>query len=474
MLQLRVSLRPSPSHIGASCTLRAGGKVLLVLLVCGWTILCSSLGVRAQYLVSEIQEENLVPMIERRLEAVQVEGSQMPTLCGQRIEDIRVFAFQGDSLAPIPFQIDERDRAGNLVFPEGVEKSRDPDPTFDENDLLLFMARDLGPMVYAPQTKKGEAFNLSLKVRDPLDGSAGWAYVLCSPNPPSLSPETYVRYTIENGKIDNVDTPFYSIRYPWGAFYSDTLFLYPATGVRSANLVDRFKARGTFTLFFSLIKLRITEEQMGAKVAAYRTGPIRIVRRVKYWADFGLGLRSPQFQADIIYYDTLLTAPITTRIPARLDLVCSQAYGDIGTDYNHHAYGMIFKNSNNPEGTLVDGRMSPQELRLDLRPDEWRLMTGEQGTFFRGRIPENEMSAQLKVTLVYVDDISQEDPPEREPGQVGHAFDRADVLKVKPGVYKSDMRFMVPPDYRSGDEMTYREWEGAPLQVEIEDLSNPD
>jgi hypothetical protein len=437
----------------------------------GLTLLSAS-GTGAEDLAPRLEEEDLVPMIERRLEAVQVEGAQLPALLGREIQDIRVFAARGKSLVPIPFQIDERDRKGNLVLPEGVNRTSDPDPLFDENDLILFEARDLGSMVYAPVTAKGDPLTVSLKVVDPLDGSAGWAYVLASPNPPPPDPWSYVRYTVREGKVDNVDTPHYSIRYPWGAFYSDVLYLYPPSGGPGLDVVDRLKARGSFTLFFSLIKLKLTEDQMHARLAAYRVGPIRVVRRLEYWADFGLGVRSPQFVADITYYDTLLEAPITTKIPVRLDLFCSQAYGEVGTDYNRNAYGMVFRNSNNPDGTLIDGRMSPQELHLDLDPDEWRVTTGEQGTFFRGRIPENEITPQVKVSLVYVDDIRCPDPPEDEPGQVGHVYDRVDVREVKPEVYKNIARFMIPPDYRPGDEKTYLAWEKSPLRVEVEDLTS--
>jgi hypothetical protein len=236
-------------------------------------------------------------------------------------------------------------------------------------------------------------------------------------------------------------------------------------------MVDRLKARGFFTLFFSLIKLKITEEDMAARMVGYRTGPIRVVRRVRYWSNLGMSIRSPEFVADIIYYATFVTAPVTTNVPIRLNLFFSKAYAEIGTDYNRNAFGMIFRNSFNPDGTLIDGRMSPQEMHLDLREDEWRVITGEQGTFFRGRSPENAMTSQVKTTLVYLDDIGVDDPPESEPGQVGHIFDRSDVLQLKPGIYRSDVRFMVAPDYRRGDEKMYLDWETHPLQVEVEDRS---
>ncbi len=417
------------------------------------------------------ERQGLTSLVQR-LDAVFVEGARLPGLRGKRIENIRLLADREGRLQPIPFQVDEYRPDGSLVLTGGKGASKDTDPLFDHNDVLMFMARDTG--VRTPMTGGQDAafLQVEIQVTDPVDGSMGWIYLSCSQDPPTASPHTYVRYTIKEGEIDRVDTRGYSIPYPWGAYYSDTMLLYPVSNRHGVDFMDRLKTRGLFTCFFSIIKLRLSEEKMGAEVVGFRCGPIRLVRRVKYWADLGLGLRSPSFLADIIYYDFFMNAPVTTRIPVRLDLFFTKAFGELGSDYTKEAYGMTFKNSNNPEGTLIDGRMSPQEKRLDLDFDEWRLTTGVQGTFFRGALPENDMMAQVDVELAYVDDITVPDPPEAEPGQVGHIYDRVNVINVKPGVYKSDIVFLVPPDYRPGDEKLYLEWERQPLDVEIRLLSN--
>ena len=418
-----------------------------------------------------VQNDPPVASVFKRLDVIFIEGSRIPWLCGKKIEDVRVYSFRKEGLKPIPFQIDEYKPDGSLVLTGGKKATEDPDPLFDANDLLMFLARDLGDKALStPLPAMCPAVDLEIQATDPLDGSKGWAYLACRPNLLPLSPVSYVRYTIKDGEIDNIDTRYYSIHYPWGAYYSDTMFLYPKTACQGVDFLDRLKTRGRFTMFFSIIKIDISEEKMGAKVVGYRSGPIRVVRRVGYWADLGLGLRSPSFLADIIYYDSFMNAPITTKIPVHLDLFFSKAYGEIGTDYNREAYGMMFKNSNNLEGVLIDGRMSPQEKRLDLNMDVWRLITGSQGTFFRGKLPENDMISQVKVNLVYVDDIDREDPPEGEPGQVGHIYDRVDIIGLKPGTYKTDIVFLVPPDYEPGDENLYLEWEKTPLCVEVQEF----
>ena len=407
------------------------------------------------------------PSIRCRPDPVIIEGSRLPCLCGRKIDDIRVYVFKDGSLRPIPFQVDEQDADGNLVLPGGPKATRDSDPLFDGNDLILFMAHDLGKPAPAPVTPGTGGACAEARVTDPLDGSHGYVYLGLANSPPPRNERAYVRYTIKEGLLDNVDAQHYCIHYPWGEYYSDTWFVPAASGGCGVDFLDRLKARGTFQCFFSLVKVRITEDRMGSRVIAYLDGPIRVVRRVSYWAKLGLGIRSPSFQADITYYPSFVQAPVTVRVPASLDLFFSKAYGEIGTDYTHEAYGMLFKNSRNREGTIIDGRMSPQENALDLAMDEWRLVTGPQGTFFRGRIPDNPMMHKVAMSLRYVDDIRKPDPPEGEPGQVGHIYDRIDVLAMDPGTFRIGVTFSIPPYYRPGDEEIYLAWEANPLRVDV-------
>jgi hypothetical protein len=209
---------------------------------------------------------------------------------------------------------------------------------------------------------------------------------------------------------------------------------------------------------------------MGSKVIAYIDGPIRVTRHVAYWATIGFGIRSTSFEADITYYASFIRSPLTMRIPVKLDLFASEARTDIGTDYNRHGYGLVFINSNNPDGAIIDGRMSPQEEALDLSMDEWRLVAGPQGTYFRGPIPKSELLNQVKISLHYVDDYHIPDPPENEPGHIGHVFDRIDFTHVKPGMYQLEPFLYFPPHYHAGDQDKYLNMENAPLEIAIRTL----
>ena len=447
-------------------SVRKGG--FLALLFAAWTLHTIPAVQCGEPAVSVGEAEAITGMgkatLTREPDVVIIQGEKISRLCGRPIEHIRMLTLRNGGFQPIPFQIDEQNAEGTLVYPYGPKATRDEDPTFDRNDLLLFMAHDLGDQAAPGQSQGLCPVVEEVEVKEPQDGSRAWGYVVSSDAPPPRSDQDYVRYTIVEGKVDNVDAQHYSIHYPWGEYYTDTFFVPPTSGGNGVNFMDRLKARGTFKILFSVFSVRVTEDRMGSKVVAYIDGPVRVIRHVAYWANMGLGIRSPVFEADLTYYASFMKAPLTMRVPARLDLFVSEAYGDIGSDYNHHAYGLVFMNSNNPEGTIIDGRMSPQEEGLDLSMDEWRMVTGPQGTLLRGRMPQCELTRQVKTTVHYVDDYRVADPPEQEPGQIGHVFDRGDVTHLRPGIYQADLFLFIPPWYHDGEHDRYLNMEMAPLE----------
>jgi len=405
--------------------------------------------------------------LKRPVDVVILEGARLPGLCGKDRDKIRVLALKEAQVRTIPFQVDEQNEHNELVFTHGPKAVSDQDPAFDENDLLLFMACDLGDRLAARSLAPSISSIVEIEVTDPLDGSRAWAYAVYSLTPPPLNRTDYVRYTIEPGRVDNVDAQHYSIHYPWGQYYTDTEIIPPASGGSGEDFLDRFKARGSFKLFFSLFTVRLTEDRMESQVSAYLDGPIRVIRRVHYWANIGFGIRSSSFKADITYYPAFIHSPVTLRVPVKLDLFLSDAHTFIGNEYTHHAYGMIFTNSRNLEGTLIDGFMSPQEKCLDKALAEWVLLTGPQGTMLRSTVPVGEDSGQVKVSLGYVDDYRSEDPPEDEPGQIGFIHENTDITRLGPGEYELDLRFHFPPHFQPGEEEEYLRRERTPLEINL-------
>ena len=113
---------------------------------------------------------------------------------GRPAERLRVFARRPDhaALAPIPFQIDERDADGEFVFTAGPSAGRDADAgRFDANDELVLLARDAGPAALPDQRPDGADAVAAIRITDPATGADSWAYLAAYPDsavPPPLSP----------------------------------------------------------------------------------------------------------------------------------------------------------------------------------------------------------------------------------------------------------------------------------------------
>ena len=113
--------------------MRQGGLVVL-------SVLAAFASARAEAPTGALPESGRLPV-----GASEVVGKDAPSLLGLRNTSFRVYAFRGGSAAPIPFQVDERDKRDHWVDDEGPQPVRDDSPgIFDDNDVIVFMNRDLG------------------------------------------------------------------------------------------------------------------------------------------------------------------------------------------------------------------------------------------------------------------------------------------------------------------------------------------
>lgn len=90
----------------------------------------------------------------------------------------RLYSAHHDILSPIPFQFDERDERGEMVFSETAAQS---EFQFDENDELVFMAKDTGDRIATELLPAMSDAAVEIEVTDPVTRARGWAYLLYFP-----------------------------------------------------------------------------------------------------------------------------------------------------------------------------------------------------------------------------------------------------------------------------------------------------
>lgn len=174
-----------------------------------------------------------------------VETSLLTGLFTRETVGYRLFSVRQGVLQPIPFQFDERNSIGELVFPdtEGIGEF-----TFDENDELVFMAKDTGDRIAPARLPSERDVAVEIEVTDPVNGKRGWVYLLHFPeSPPPLSPITYATFDLD---ANQARTLFYTMDYFPGRNFFTGMRIHAAAGGTGENILDRMKLRiqPTFSL----------------------------------------------------------------------------------------------------------------------------------------------------------------------------------------------------------------------------------
>jgi len=433
--------------------------------------------------------------LSRWPDPVVLDCGMLASFQGRKIEFVRLFAAEAGRLRPIPFQIDERDPVGRRIYTAGEQANpQDANGVVDAGEELVFMARDTGDRVSEGDLPPGVEAWEELELEDPLTGGKGWAYLLyAEAHPLAGSGENYVEYVPATqcpGEGDcqvirsryMVDhyyplRPYFDTsRYPNNGFAHRHLSTPLEAGGTGEDYVDRFKGRLTMAFLFGALKFRIHENSINAYEWAYKDGPVRLIRKVQIFITLPLGIKAPGFAVDLIWYDSIVNVPTVIDLPFNPGYLYTYMQLKIGEDHSVRSIGMRMYTSNNLQGVVVDGRPSPEETRTwDTGRDQWRLMTGPQGTVMTRSFWDERYLAQMKwVRVDYEDDMRKIDPPEDEPGLIGMISQTNRVEGIRKDRYYTYLEWYWPPSflftgpghtYRTGDEKPYRDVTDAPIRI---------
>ncbi|MBN1345805.1 MAG: hypothetical protein JXQ73_24150 [Phycisphaerae bacterium] len=329
--------------------------------------------------------------LSRDADPVVLAGADVPSLVGQAPSQVVAFQYEG-GWVQIPVQIDERKIVDfGVVYddsPIGVTTlayadantycGADPDPTFDADDELVFMAKDAGER---PGPGAGEpsgvvaGSGVEVEVTDPLDSSIGYVYLFVTDG--TLSPDAgqdYVAYTfdllrgtyIPNYKTSKGPNPedseavsaYYRTHFS-DRWIRDELNVY-AGGSTGVDILDRHK-----NLFYVGYCGRSEDTFSNAEGAFFvnKDGPVRALRSY-------MGANSgPLTQRVHRFYERRQDVTTHLRvheIPSIMDLY----------DYSPAAAGMTYYNDLNLGGVTVDG--VPDSVATGQIT--WEMVTGVQGS----------------------------------------------------------------------------------------------
>ena len=353
--------------------------------------------------------------LNRLADPVVLTGADVPWLTGIDPNDLVAFRYDG-GWQQIPVQVDERAfkdfgdiygsggpyGATELIYTDsGTFTGPDPDATLDDDDEIVFMAKDAAGAAPSSSEPTGivPGSAAEVTITDPLDAAAsGSVYLFHSDD--TLDPgagRQYVSYTFDllsgdyletynawdgpNPEDSVATTPYYSHHFS-DRWISDEIRV--TTGAASGvDILDRHKN------LFAPGNCGRSENTFSDGEGAFivnKSGPVRALRSY-------IGANSgPLTQRENIFYERRQDIRTFLRVHAiggMMDFF----------DYSPAASGMTYYNDLNTSGVTIDG--NPDSVTLG--GIQWEMVTGPQGSLvMTGSVLTN--IAGFAPTSYYLDD----------------------------------------------------------------------
>ena len=408
------------------------------------------------------------PLANRVMDHMVIEGKVLKNSDGKEIKNLRLLAFFEGEMKTIPYQIDEKDPDGGYVMVrENGKNDQDTDNgKLDNNDELVFMANDSGEKTDVSGAGVNASSCDEIKLDDTKTQKVGFVYLCYFENePPSPSPVVYMEYKRGNDNVEII-SPYYIIKVPKENVFLDYVSINKSAGGNGEDLMDKIKMRSGVDLLSGVFSIDRTEEDFAHKVMGHIAGPVRIIRQSETRMVLLLSLKSPAVVVNGSFYPSSFQFPSVLSLPFRMDMIASDAYIRQGWDMTKNALGMKFYSNLNKTPVVFDGKMTPEEEALGTSKEtlKWWMITGKQGTFlFYGVWEEN---FPIHAYPYYEDNIDKLEPPENDPGVLGHAYRLENLLAMGGDAYAFNIVNYIVPNF-DGDIDKARTVFEYPIKVSV-------
>lgn len=389
-------------------------------------------------------------------------GKDIGPAVGVNISKFNLAAIHGGKVEAIPFQVDEL-REGTHVFdwvsPTGaklglVDKDSDGG-IFDADDELAFMAWDLGDKA-AQKGQFSASRIIELAITDPSSGKTAYAYLLVDSSLPR-SKTDYVQLKIAEPRYNvNTQRYQYSSQIKLGIF--DVLKLQNATSGWTPNMVMHNGAPGKIVTRIGLKTELDFYDLIRGDVVARKVGPVRILWRCAGGADFGIIKIKAKGSTEQVYYANRMDMPVTLELPINFDSVLSSYDMRAALLLDPKSLPAIYYNSANRNGVRLDGSgKSAGNAAAKDKPTNWFVVSANGASLYCLALFSEEWAAKIKIAS-FVDDRQGH-------SEVGAQFGDMVHLLTK-GKHEYIIRYyLLPKEFKWGDEKLIPEIVGAPLKI---------
>jgi len=332
---------------------------------------------------------------------------------------LALVAWRDHAWAPVPFQIDQKKPDGSYCFTQGPEAGADPDPDFDANDELVFMAKDSGDRAEPGEWPAGARTVREIELTDPQSGEQGWLYLAGFAGQTPRSGEDYIRVEVDPAAhYRRVITYEYIMGGPMDRVYPDFMAANRAEGSRGKDVLDRLKMRGEVVLPMGITVPFAFDEMTKAQDVGWIDGPVRVLHLAQGYIEIAKYFRFKiEGYSLISYYVNHMIWPIALSAPGSSHIIKTVNFRGY-MDFCPAVYGSYPFSAANPlsEQVILDGHMSEAEKHLDTRtPIAWNAGFGPQGALVSRLFTVPPIPGQKQLPY-YLDDATVNDPPEACPG----------------------------------------------------------
>lgn len=353
-----------------------------------------------------------------------IPAKKLKDIADYPVKNYRLYKTDAKGVAsPIPFQIDEVNKIGDYVMPDGpIPNSKTGDGVFSEADELSFMGDDVGEVVRPTIWPDGKApdsvYELKLTPPAGKEGLREGAVYIAVYNSaqPALSDAKYVVFSLASGEVV---TSRYRYRFDKQNYLvvngvemspeKQGPLPVPASNV---PLIDSstFYAKADLKYFLTV---QVNHRSVNSRLEAFKTGPIRTIVRVTFVYTFLKLNFEVGMYTEVSFFSNSVILPAIIYNP--LDGIKSLNKG------SGFYYG--FSMTESPKKYQFDTNMRPYQEILDaeanflsflkkdvpVEQNYWASLIGEDRMMYIMLRPSNTMLQDKNIPYIFV---SEKNGPE--------------------------------------------------------------
>ena len=393
-----------------------------------------------------------------------VSGTELTAMQGIDLNNLTLMAIQDGNLVAVPFQIDERKPDGTYAYQSGEKASQDPDPTFDADDELVFMAADMG--CRTTSLPAGTLKAMEIEVTD-KSGQKSWAYLVQFENNAPRSDKDYVSFTIDTAHRRKLLTGrTVRLGFPLDAFLADELRLKGANNNFGDDILDLWTFRGPMKTRFLISMNFKGDSLLKDEPVGYTDGPVRVLYRGSGFMKISFLKIDAQNDNYLEFYPNTLHIRQDFNCPMKYSSILKSSDMGIFLALNDKLKGsQIYSSSSGSASRAVyDGKLSDTEKNFDRKNDSsWFVINGPSGTILYR--PVFSLPEWSVVTKRFIYDENTADEQVCEVGDLNVGFKLFGMHNVESPRMVCNLYCIFPARFNPGDENKLLDITDNPLKT---------